>query len=778
MTKLTQKKVKFDWGDKQEATFQLLKEKLCSAPILALPEGAENFIIYCDASHKGLGVVLMQNEKMIAYASRQLKIHEKNYTTHNLVLGAVVFALKIGRHYLYGTKCTMFTDHKSLQHILDQKELNMRQRHWIELLSDYDLMTIGLDLPKKILEAQTEARKPKNLNAEDVGGMLLKNLRESDNPRKEKLESRTDGTLCLNNRNWLMCYGNLRALIMHESHKSKYSVHPGSDKMYQDMKKLYWWPNMKADIATFVRKCLTCLKVKAKHQKPSGLLVQPEIPQWKWDNITMDFVIKLPRTLSGNDTIWVIVDRLTKSRHFLPMRENNSMDKLARLYMKEVVTRHGILVSSLLDRDGKDIHLKGQKRSQIDKTKHENGIEKCEKKSHVKVNLEVQFIFKFKSEDFKFDSSAYLIQVLISFVTLETLVVLKWDVLTKDFVPCTRTRLNALIFEKNVSIVGDWFHGYIRRQGAPNMNDLGGRFSRISKDTAYSVVHQPPQEETSKEVLQAKDDLLKSIETFLKKFNRISFRETPKVLIQAWNKFSEIKHAQPEEVQELLNELLQDVQNISEELAEYTIVYYDDDDDEDYTIAITPIVVDSNDDSSLSDDDSFSSKNIKYVDASPPDSELLSLEVVENVTPEDGEIKDDILREKLLNINLLIAKIEALNANPTPSSGIFDNEVPRIFYDYSLLGLYETFYDHIEEKSSGSTTTHSNFSLSKYDSFIFDLSINPFPPADRSNFYHEEFADELAHIISPPEYDCFYFKNKPELGDFTMDVAGDIFPTR
>ncbi|GJR92489.1 putative reverse transcriptase domain-containing protein [Tanacetum coccineum] len=129
---------------------------------------------------------------------------------------------------------------------------------------------------------------------------------------------------------------------MHESHKSKYSVHSGFDKMYQDMKKLYWWSNMKADITTYVSKCLTCLKVKAEHQKPSGLLVQPEIPKWKWDNITMDFVTKLPRMSSGHDTIWVIVDRLTKSTHFLPMRENDSQDKLARMYLKEVVTRHGM----------------------------------------------------------------------------------------------------------------------------------------------------------------------------------------------------------------------------------------------------------------------------------------------------------------------------------------------------------------------------------------------------------------------------------------------------
>ncbi|GJW86199.1 putative reverse transcriptase domain-containing protein [Tanacetum coccineum] len=333
MTKLTQKKIQFVWGDKQEAAFQLLKQKLCSAPILALPEGSEDFIAYCDASKKGLGAVLMQREKVIAYASRQLKIHEKNYTTHDLELGAVVFALKIWRHYLYGTKCTVFTDHKSLQHILNQKELNMRQRRWLELLSDYDceiryhpgkanvvadalsrkerdqplrvralVMTIGLDLPKQILNAQTEARKPENIKNEDVGGMLVENAKNPEAIRTEKLEPRADGTLCLNGRSWLPCYGNLRTVIMHESHKSKYSIHPGSDKMYQDMKKLYWWPNMKADIATYVSKCLTCAKVKAEHQRPSGLLVQPKIPEWKWDNITMDFVTKLPKTSQGSVT--------------------------------------------------------------------------------------------------------------------------------------------------------------------------------------------------------------------------------------------------------------------------------------------------------------------------------------------------------------------------------------------------------------------------------------------------------------------------------------------
>ncbi|KAL4583755.1 hypothetical protein LXL04_008338 [Taraxacum kok-saghyz] len=346
LTALTQKGVAFDWEDKQEESFQKLKHMLCTAPILSLPEGTEDFVVYCDASNQGLGCVLMQRNKVIAYASRQLKVNEVNYTTHDLELGAVIFALKIWRHYLYGTKSTIFTDHKSLQHIFDQKELNMRQRRWIELLNDYECeiryhpgkANVVADAlsrketvkPRRIRDAQTEALKPEHV--------LGKSLRGMD----KKCETRDDGTRYFMDRIWTPRYGGFRDVVMNEVHTTKYSVHPGSDKMYLDLKKLYWWPNMKADIATYVSKCLTCAKVKMEYQKPSGLLQQPKIPEWKWEEIAMDFITKLPRTPAGFDAIWVEIVRL----HGVPIsiisdRDSRFTSRFWQSLQKSLGTRLG-----------------------------------------------------------------------------------------------------------------------------------------------------------------------------------------------------------------------------------------------------------------------------------------------------------------------------------------------------------------------------------------------------------------------------------------------------
>ncbi|GJZ26924.1 putative reverse transcriptase domain-containing protein [Tanacetum coccineum] len=571
MTKLTQKSMKFDWGDKEEASFQTLKQKLSSALILASPKGSENFMVYCDASHKGLGAVLMQKERVIAYKdlnmrqrrwldllsdydcefryhtrkanvvadslSRKERIKplrvralvmtigwnvpveilkaqnearkEDNYGTEDLcgmikklesrangtlclnrrrdrsdkgkksTLSIISYAktqkyMEKGCQVFLAQVIKMETEVKSKENaapvvrapyrlapsemqeqfaqlqelsykgfiwtssspwgapvlFVKKKDgsfrmcINYRKLNKIIVKNRYPLLRIDdlfdqlqgssvyskidlrscyhqlrvcdADIPKtafrtryghyefqvmpfglsnapavfmdlmnrvcksflgkfvivfiddilfysrnkveqeghlkQILEllnkeklyakfskcdfwlskAQNEARKEENYGTEDLCGML------------KKLEPRANGTLCLNGRSWILCRGILKELIMHESHKSKYSIHPGSDKMYQDLKKLYWWPNMKAEIATY-----------------------------EWENITMDFVTKLPKTLTGQDTIWVIADRLTKSAHFLPMKENDSMEKLTRQYLKEVVSKHGVPVSIISDRDGR-----------------------------------------------------------------------------------------------------------------------------------------------------------------------------------------------------------------------------------------------------------------------------------------------------------------------------------------------------------------------------------------------------------------------------------------
>ncbi|GJR92813.1 putative reverse transcriptase domain-containing protein [Tanacetum coccineum] len=645
MTKLTQKKVKFEWGDKQEAAFQLLKQKLCSAPILALPEGSEDFIVYCDASIKGLGAVLMQREKVISYASRQLKIHEKNYTTHDLELGAVVFALKIWRHYLYGTKCTVFTDHKSLQHILNQKELNMRQRRWLELLSDYDcdiryhpgkanvvadalsrkerepplrvralVMTISLDLPKQILNAQTEARKPENIKNEDVGGMLIENAKFPEALRTEKLEPRTDGTLCLNGRSWLPCYGDLRTVIMHESHKSKYSIHPGSEKMYQDVKKLYWWPNMKADIATYVSKCLTCAKVKAEHQRQSGLLVQPEIPQWKWDNITMDFVTKLPKSSQGYDTIWVIVDRLTKSAIFIPMKETDPLEKLARMYLKEVVTRHGIPVSIICDRDPRFAS---------------NFWRSLQKALGTSLDM----------------STAYHPQT---------------DGQSERTIQTLEDMLRACVI--------DFGNAKVRTfRNKPQVSSNGGTSTQI-------------------DAIAARTKQVKALGYYIASMQETNNQNQEAMIQLMQNQMGQMAEAFQERPLGVLPS-----NTVTDPRAE---------------LKSTPLVP-------------------------PPETPPLS-------TPKPKEnLKLNPHQPPIpCPSRLQEEKFQALE-NPT---GRVDHFIYRIDIVDSLCDKFPI---------------QSNESSGK--SFYFDFSIDPLPPTERSDFHHEEFVNELDHIISPPEYDHFYF---------------------
>ncbi|KAD3336153.1 hypothetical protein E3N88_31672 [Mikania micrantha] len=370
LTKLTRKETKYDWGPTQVQAFEELKKRLTEAPILTLPDGNEDMVVYSDASYLGLGCVLMQRGKVIAYASRQLKTHEANYPTHDLELAAVVFALKIWRHYLYGVKCTIYTDHISLKYFFEQKDLNMRQRRWLELLKDYDCeilyhpgkanvvadalshktehsaicvksysLVITPDFLNELKDAQKEGLKEENVGFERIFGQV-KNLEENEFGVKIRF-----------GRMWVPRNGDIRSRILDEAHKSRYSIHPGATKMYQDLRKDYWWPGMKFNVMQYVNKCLTCAQVKAEHQKPYGYVQPLEVPEWKWEHITMDFITKLPLTAKRHDAIWVIVDRLTKSAHFLPIRETYTSEKLSELFVKEIITRHGVPVSIVSNRD-------------------------------------------------------------------------------------------------------------------------------------------------------------------------------------------------------------------------------------------------------------------------------------------------------------------------------------------------------------------------------------------------------------------------------------------
>ncbi|XP_061993237.1 uncharacterized protein LOC133711082, partial [Rosa rugosa] len=401
LTKLTRKDAQFLWTDECEKAFNELKTRLTTAPVLTIPTSGGGLVIYSDASHQGLGCVLMQNGCVVAYGSRQLKVHERNYPTHDLELAAVVFALKIWRHYLYGEKFELFSDHKSLKYLFSQKELNMRQRRWMELIKDYDF-TLEYHPGKANVVADALSRKPRVIMASlmvqewlmleaasefdlmptrggheiFLGSMTLQSTLISRiiqgqtldefaqariaemtaNPDVEgpsEWATRADGGLRFRGRLYVPSVDNLKEEVMREAHRSRYTIHPGGTKMYMDLRRQFWWYGMKRDVAEHVSKCLTCQRVKAEHQRPAGMLQPLPIPVWKWEDISMDFVTGLPRSRQGYDSIWVIVDRLTKSAHFLPVAKTYSGDALCKLYVNEIVRLHGVPVTIVSDRDAR-----------------------------------------------------------------------------------------------------------------------------------------------------------------------------------------------------------------------------------------------------------------------------------------------------------------------------------------------------------------------------------------------------------------------------------------
>ncbi|KAL4039223.1 hypothetical protein IC575_002872 [Cucumis melo] len=279
--------------------------------------------------------------KVVAYASRQLKSHEQNYPTHDLELAAVVFALKIWRHYLYGEKIQIFTDHKSLKYFFTQKELNMRQRRWLELVKDYDCEI-----------SYHPARQMWIIDAQSNDPYLVEKRGLAEAGQAVEFSLSSDGGLLFERRLCVPSDSAVKTELLSEAHSSPFSLHPGSTKMYQDLKRVYWWRNMKREVAEFVSRCLVCQQAKAPRQKPAGLLQPLSIPEWKWENVSMDFITGLPRTLRGFTVIWVVVDRLTKSAHFVRVNPPISLVSGTLVHV-EIVRLHGVPVSIVSDRDAR-----------------------------------------------------------------------------------------------------------------------------------------------------------------------------------------------------------------------------------------------------------------------------------------------------------------------------------------------------------------------------------------------------------------------------------------
>jgi len=391
ITNLLKTQVKFVWSPECETAFQTLKRCLTTAPVLAQPDIEKPFDVYCDASGTGLGCVLMQEGRVIAYASRQLRPHEENYPTHDLELAAVVHALKIWRHYLLGSTCNVYTDHKSLKYIFTQEELNMRQRRWLELIKDYDIevhyhpgkANVVADALSRKAHCNCLTVKPYDLSlcygVEKLGieivpqgswnnisikpsirDEIVATQKNSKGIRhiKEKIQAgkadcfRIDdeGIVWFKNRLVVPKIPELRGKILDEAHLTRYSIHPGSNKMYQDLKQKFWWTKMKIEIAQYVAKCDTCQKVKAVHMKPGGELQPLPIPAWKWEDISMDFIMGLPTTSRGFNSIWVVVDRLTKQAHFLPVKKMYRAPHYAKLYIENLMKLHGVPKTIVSDR--------------------------------------------------------------------------------------------------------------------------------------------------------------------------------------------------------------------------------------------------------------------------------------------------------------------------------------------------------------------------------------------------------------------------------------------
>nr|GEU91125.1 reverse transcriptase domain-containing protein [Tanacetum cinerariifolium] len=776
MTHLLEKGTPFVFSKDCNDAFNTLNKKLTKAPILVVLDWNLPFELMCDASDFMIGAVLGQRKtkhfQPIHYASKTMTEAQIHYTTTKKEMLALVYAFEKFRPYLVLSKSIVYTDHATFKYLLSKQDAKPRLLQWVLLLQEFDI-TIR---DKKGYE---------NLAADHLSRL--------ENPHNDVLENKNI------NENFPLGSLSCGKRTVGENHAS------WSDKLDDAL-----WA-----FRTAFKTPIDCTPYKLVYGMSCHLPIKLEHKAyWALKHVNFDL-------------------KTAGDHHKLQLNELNELRDQAYenslIYKERTKKLHDSKIKNCIFNVGDQVLLFN---------------------SHLKI-----FSGKLKTRW----SGPFTITQVFPYGTVE---------LSQPNGPNFKVNGHRVkhYFWGDIPLKFSVIHQPIREKTCAEFLAEEQEANIDTQPFQYSVVPQPPQKEMSETILEielAFEDKHCQPEDILELFRRLdndgqNIHEKLAVYINTpnWDRptvcYSDDDDDEDYAIAVTPSLSTKDPKNslsMGDDHLDTVSVTESDEFIKSSVESLVPIPCesegipdnmcdmpfhdnsapldvskdqfedfsDSNDDSTLNDDDSFSIENIEYVEASPLDFELVNSEGMEIVILNVGGInddilliiKDDILYEKLLNVNLLIANIEALNDNPTPSSNFmtkssstslnslleetntFDNSVPEfeIFYfdleeissgsttnrsDISL-PAYEVFYDdHVKEISGGSTTTHSDSSL--YDSFIFDLSINPFPPADRSDFY--EFADELSHIISPPEYDCFYFKIEPNSGDFTMDVVEDTFPTR
>eukprot|EP00253_Pinus_taeda_P003664 PITA_03664 len=373
ITSLQKKGKTFKWTAECQRSFEQLKHLLTTTPVLSIVDPEKDYVVCTDASKECVGGVLMQEGKVIAYESRKLKEHEQKYYAYDLELTDVVHALKMWRHYLIGKKFLLMTDHHSLTNYFNQPTLNARQAWWVDFLSGFDFeithlkgkenrvvdalgpkvhclyeisFSEGLSTPSEEIERAAEQDQVYQQKKQQVQNLTSHIMQQG-------YELNAIGILYYRKRIYIPNQDEVKKKVLGEYHKSPYAGHPGYQKLITSIRKECYWLGMKRDITDYLARCIECQQVKTEHQHPAGILQPLPVPEWKWEVIIMDFITGLPKSKKTNDSMMVVVDKLSKSAHFIPVQSTYRVAQITNIFMQNIFKLHGLLKTIISDHDVK-----------------------------------------------------------------------------------------------------------------------------------------------------------------------------------------------------------------------------------------------------------------------------------------------------------------------------------------------------------------------------------------------------------------------------------------